>query len=266
MLISLREVTGYEMHSRDGKIGIASDFLFDQKSWFIKSIVDKSGKVFSKELLFSAGSIGGLDMQEKILHMDLDNEQIKHSPRLTVRDVLNPERFLPMDDNKVVFHSDWLNNWNSMRLTVLGKQKKYATTKILNSSDLLHQEAMKDASLFVRNDDEEIPTLQSSAMTFGFKISSRNGDMGYMQDFIVNDEDWSIKFLVINTKRNFSGKKILVSPEAIDWISWRRKHVSVDMEKEKLAGCPHFDMSFPLNPELQSAIQEKYECHQYWAG
>lgn len=267
MLVSLRELTGYEIHSRNGTVGTASDFLFDQKNWSVKYIVDKSSKSWGKgkEILVAAKFIQKIDLDLKNFQLDIDREQLKNSPHIKVSAILNPEQHLPSDANNVFIRSDVINNLNIARMEDFVNKKRYKKTNTLDNQDLLHVDKRQKRAMLIERGTEEIRSLQSADKTLGFKISSRNGDHGYMEDMIVNDDDWSVNYLVINTKRNFNGKKILISPESVDWVSWRKKHVSIDLEKEKLSGCPNFNMVLPLNNEQQPLLRNKYECSHFWA-
>lgn len=267
MLISLRSLTGYEVHSRDGIVGFANDFLFDQKNWSIAYIVDKSSRGIGKgkEVLLASKLIKKVDLELENIQLDVDSEQIRKSPHIKVSEVLNPEQHLPSEVNTVIIRSDIINNMNIARMQDYVNKKRYTKNATLNSEDLLHVDARLKKAMLIQQESEEVRSLQSAVRTLGFRISSRNGEHGYMQDLVVNDDDWSVKFLVINTKRNLSGKKILVSPESVDWVSWRKKHVSIDLEKEKLSGCPNFNMILPINNEQQPLLQNKYECSQFWA-
>ena len=39
-------------------------------------------------------------------------------------------------------------------------------------------------------------------------------------DFVIDDESWAIRYLIVDTRNWFPGKKVLVSPQWIRRVSW----------------------------------------------
>ena len=54
----------------------------------------------------------------------------------------------------------------------------------------------------------------------GYAIRATDGVLGTVDDFYFDDEDWSIRYLVVDTGRWLSGRKVLISPIAIDSPDW----------------------------------------------
>ena len=112
--------------------------------------------------------------------------------------------------------------------------------------------------------DQDGPGLKSSENVLGYHISTNNGDLGFVDDFIVSSKTWEIRYMVIDARKGLNGKKILIAPEWIDWISWKKQRVSVSMDKEKIQGCPDFDLSIPIGREYEELLYDHYECKKYW--
>ena len=59
------------------------------------------------------------------------------------------------------------------------------------------------------------PFLRSTAKVKGYKIHAYDGNIGDIEDFIVDDSSWRLDFMVVNTGNWLLGKKVLISPA---WI------------------------------------------------
>ena len=58
--------------------------------------------------------------------------------------------------------------------------------------------------------------LRSSAEVTGYYIETRDGEIGHVDDFIIDLKDWSLGYLQVDTRNWWPGKKVLVSPSWID--------------------------------------------------
>jgi hypothetical protein len=57
------------------------------------------------------------------------------------------------------------------------------------------------------------PHLRSTHEIGGYLIQARDGDLGHVTDFIVDDTSWTIRHLVVDTRNWWPGKPVLVSSE-----------------------------------------------------
>jgi hypothetical protein len=79
------------------------------------------------------------------------------------------------------------------------------------------------------------PNLRSSKFVTGQKILATDGELGHVDDFIIDDETWAIRYLIIETGNWWEGKKVLVSPQWIDSINAEEPSVSVNLPAKALS-------------------------------
>lgn len=80
-LRSTKEVIGYHILAKDGEIGHAEDFLFDDESWRIKYLlVDTSNWRLDKKVIVSPTLIRDIVWAERQIVVDLEREEIQTSP------------------------------------------------------------------------------------------------------------------------------------------------------------------------------------------
>jgi sporulation protein YlmC with PRC-barrel domain len=58
--------------------------------------------------------------------------------------------------------------------------------------------------------------LQTVTALLGYSIQSEDGEIGHVEDVLVDDRAWAIRYLVVNTEKWWDGKKVLISPE---WLT-----------------------------------------------
>lgn len=77
-------------------------------------------------------------------------------------------------------------------------------------------------------------------------LQAVGGEIGHVDDFVVADESWSLRDVVVNTRNWWQGKKVLISPEWIAWVSWMEFAVHVDLHRDAIRQAPVYDPSRPM--------------------
>ncbi len=87
------------------------------------------------------------------------------------------------------------------------------------------------------------PHLRSTQAMNGYHIQASDGSIGHVTDFVMDDENWAIRQLVIQTGHWFSAKEIVLSPEDVNRISYEESTVYVSKTKEAISAAPEYHVS-----------------------
>ncbi len=101
--------------------------------------------------------------------------------------------------------------------------------------------------------DNDDPHLRSIEAVTGYHIHASDGEIGHVEDFLVEDADWSIHYLVVDTKNWWPGKKVLISPRSAREIDWTDKLVNLNVNRQKVKDSPAYDAS--------TTVDRAYEKH-----
>ena len=107
-----------------------------------------------------------------------------------------------------------------------------------------------------RNDDD--PHLRSIGMVTGYHIHASDGEIGHVEDFLVEDADWSIHYLVVDTKNWWPGKKVLISPRSAREISWTDRLVNLNVDRQKVKDSPAYDASTTVDQAYEEHFHNHY--------
>ena len=105
--------------------------------------------------------------------------------------------------------------------------------------------------------------LRSAKEVTGYYIEATDGDIGHVEDFVVDDGTWEIRYMVVDTKNWWPGKKVLVAPEWIERVSWeirasvRRRFLRRDQERARVR-------SRLLNRDYEERLYKHYDRPGYW--
>jgi len=102
--------------------------------------------------------------------------------------------------------------------------------------------------------NEEDSHLRSVEAVTGYHIHASDGEIGHVADFLVEDSDWSIHEIVVDTKNWWPGKNVLISPRLIREIDWMDNVVKLNVDRERVKDSPAFDASTTVDQALQETF------------
>jgi PRC-barrel domain protein len=103
--------------------------------------------------------------------------------------------------------------------------------------------------------------LHASKNVMGYTISAKDGDIGKVDDFVVDDDTWRIRYLVIDT--GLLGKKVPIAPEWISEIDVKAKKILVGLLKDEIKKAPDY-VTDGLTREYESMLYGTFGRRGYW--
>jgi hypothetical protein len=84
-----------------------------------------------------------------------------------------------------------------------------------------------------------------------------DGTIGHLDTFLIDDEDWTIRYLVVDTANWWIGKHVLIAPSAATQIDWSQRFIQVDLTCYKIRDSPKWNGANIGNRAYQQ-IQQVY--------
>jgi sporulation protein YlmC with PRC-barrel domain len=106
--------------------------------------------------------------------------------------------------------------------------------------------------------------LRSTRAVSGYHIQAADGEIGHVEDFVIDDETWAIRYLVVNTRNWWPGKKILVSPKWFERVSWGESKVFVNLSRDTIQQSPDYTEESLLTREYEVGLHQHYQHKGYW--
>jgi hypothetical protein len=255
MLQRLREIQSWNIGVKDGEIGEVYDFIFDEREWGIRYLVVDTGKWLpGRKVLVSPASIVSADRENNTLNLDLTKEKLKEGPAF--------DKALPLsgrEEEEMVFYYSWPAYWGPPGQ--FGRPVMVSPTKVEEEARPMQQEAPTPEALPPR---EEGPHLRSVDEIMGYGILAKGGDIGHVEDFLADDGEWRIRYLVVDTRNWLPGKKVLIAPDWIRAFIWEDSKVDVDLEREEIKEAPEFDPPGTIDREYETELYGHYGRRKYW--
>ena len=117
---------------------------------------------------------------------------------------------------------------------------------------------------FVLTEEVNQSHLRSMKEVTGYSIQATDGEIGHVEDFIIDDETWAIRYLIINTQNWWPGKKVLVSPQWIERVSWIESKVFVNLTCETIRQSPEYTEESLLTRDYETELHRHYNRRGYW--
>ena len=234
-LRNLKDLAGFRLEARDGEIGRVREVYFDDQYWFVRYfVVHTGGRLLGTDVLLVPQFIRHVDEDGRRLAVELTCEQVKKSP------LVSTER--PVSRHyEAEYH------------------RYYGLEPYWAMGPLGAPPAPRPVPLpAVAPRAPEHPHLRSSDEVCGYHIKTRDGELGKVEDFVLDDEDWSIAYLAVDTRRWLRGKSVLVSPAWIQAVDWPDRAVTIDLPREAILSAPPYDDTRVITAEYEAELCAHY--------
>jgi hypothetical protein len=245
MLNKAKTLKGYRLHSLDGEIGKVKEFYFDDQHWTIRYLVADTGDwLTGRQVLISPYALVSVNKEEQYIAIDLTKKQIEDSPSL------DSDKPVSRQFEEAYYgYYGWPMYWGGPYMwgyypkIVRGIEKGRAVNPAGKAWD---------------------PHLRSTHAVSGHHVQASDGEIGHIEDFIIEDETWAIRYLIIGTQNWWPGKKVLVSPHWIERISWSELKVFVNLSREAIKRSPEYTEQSILTREYETGLHRHYNRKGYW--
>jgi len=249
MLWTASVINGYTIAASDGNLGTVSDFLFDDKSWRVRwLVVDTSNWLSGRKVLLPPFVLGHPDSNAREFSVRLTKQQVKDSP-----DIDSDRPVSRQMETHVYDYYGWSPYWDTgIYMGGFG----YVGGVMADSPAIGARRREENYPRAQRDDGD--PNLRSVETVTGYHIHATDGEIGHVEDFLVDDTDWSIHYLVIDTTNWWPGKKVLISPRSATEIDWSNKLVNLNVDRQKVKDSPAYDPSITVDRAYEKRFHSYY--------
>ena len=108
--------------------------------------------------------------------------------------------------------------------------------------------------------------VQSTKELYGNKLAALDGEIGQVNDFYFDDENWVIRYLVADTGSWLTGRLVLLSPHAFGKLDQHEKTLHVNLRKQQIQDSPSIDSHKPVSRQYETEYYGYYGWPTYWEG
>jgi hypothetical protein len=114
--------------------------------------------------------------------------------------------------------------------------------------------------------EKGMPMLRSVQQLYGNKLGASDGEIGHVQDFYFDDQNWAIRYLVADTGSWLPGRKVLISPHAFGSFHQAGKLMFVNLTRKQIEDSPSIESHKPVSRQYEEEYYRYYGWPYYWQG
>jgi hypothetical protein len=184
--------------------------LFDDRSWTIHYlVVDVGSWLTRKDRVLPITAIERIDWEDKRFHLRLTRKQAGDSPGVEAEEPVSRQQEVAMKQYFGRF-AYWIDS--GLGASTIPTGRKYP----------VHT--------------EEDPNLRSVWNLSGYPVWTTDGELGYLESFIVDEASWHLGYLSVRAGTWLSGGSLLVPTNSVKSISWADRRIDLDQTREGLWG------------------------------
>lgn len=100
----------------------------------------------------------------------------------------------------------------------------------------------------------------------GYALKASDGELGSVKEVYFDDEQWGIRYLVVETGTWLSSRSVLISPYSIKSIDDLEETLHVSLTRDQVKNAPDIDTHQPVSRQLEGEFSSYYGYGNYWNG
>jgi hypothetical protein len=258
MLRNAKKLEGYALRARNGEIGYVKDFFFDDRTWTVRYLVVDTGTwLKSRKVLIAPTALGVADWEKRVLPVALTQDQVRLSPPLDPAEPVTQEH-----ENQLTHYYNWPAYWGAAGFPDMG----YALPMVPIDVEPPQHDGGTVPARRASAETAARPTphhVRSVRAVTGYAIAASDGAIGHVDDFLIDDRNWEIRYLVVDTRKFLPGKKVLIAPQWIESVGWEEAKVSINLSQDAIKHSPEYDPSAVLTPDYAGQLHDHYRRPRY---
>jgi hypothetical protein len=250
MLWRLSDLKLFSIRAQDGPIGRVSELLVSDETWTVRYlVVDTAEGVLAERVLLSPLAFDTPNGPAKVLPVRLTKNQVRNAPAASREEPVSRHRERELHD-----YYGWPYYWIGGPIWGPFLTPGELSRAQFERAPLPEAEEAK----LRKTEPPSDPHLRSTNEVEGYRFEAVDGELGHVQDFVLDDGDWRIKYFEITTRTWWPGKKVLLPAEHVREVRWDDRRVHADVRRETVKKAPRYEESEPISPQLEKELAQHY--------
>ncbi len=257
MLRRAKDLFGYTIKaSDDDNMGTVHDFYFDAEDWEVRYLVIDIGSwFFGRRVLIAPDAVQKPDWEAKVWPVNLTKAQVKDSPDVDFAKPISREYEADLHQ-----HYNWPTYWGGIgQPYIAGSGIASGMMPVAERSTTpLPDEVVESLQ---QADESHVQSIREASNS---SLKATDGAIGHVTDFFIDDENWTIRYLLIDTGTWLPDKQVLIAPAWVDIADWDHASIHVTVSRDQVKQSPEYDSTVPLGRSYEGELHEHYGYPEYW--
>jgi PRC-barrel domain len=251
MLRAISTLKSLTVSAIDGDIGSVYDVYFDALRWTVRYVVVDTGTWLSgRRVLISPMSAA--EVVGDRLNVGISKAKVEQSPSWDTDKPVSRQHEIAYSQ-----YYDYPYYWTGPARWGLGWDPLTGVAAVPRPDPV--QEEIQ-----ARERETADPSLHGARDVLGYYVQAADDDVGHVEDFLVDDRTWAIRYMVVDTRNWLPGRKVVISPSWIKTVSWGDSRVYVDLSRAQVEAAPAYDPTVPMERAHEERLYTHYGRPTYW--
>jgi hypothetical protein len=209
-------------------------------------------------VLISPVAITAIDRQAHAIDVNLSRDQVAASPDIDAAEPLTRRR-----EVGYLRHFGWPLYWTG---GLAWGAAAFPGLVVAPPTGIPDAEPHAAPSAPEEAEADDRSHLHAARQVTGYGVIARDGEIGHVEDFLLDDESWTIRYLAIDPKNFWPGNPVLIPPDWLVAVTWTASTVRLDHTRAEIESAPEWDPARPLTRAFEEALHRHYQRPGYWSA
>lgn len=249
VLRALRRLEQSKVTASDGELGLVVGFLVERDHYVVRYlVVETGGFVGGSKLLVSPISLHKNRTTHRGLHVATTISKVQDAPRFDLDQPIS--RRMELEFHRYYGYAQYWGQsgtWGeSPQPGALARARNHDSAVVADTTG-----------------SSEVRLLKATELR-QYQVAGSDDVLGRVEDFVVDDETWEIRYFVVATDPWFGGQ-VLIAPEWARRTSPERRTIYFGLTRQAVQDSPEWNPTRPITREDEARLYAHYERPGYWA-
>jgi len=247
----MEKLIGLSVRASDGELGKVTDVYFDDHRWTARYLlVDTGSWLEERRVLISPISVENIDWDNGSVPVRLTRQQVKACPHIDTDNPVSRQQELDF-----LSYYGYPSYWGGLLMWgTTSYPYPMSPTMVMPVNGILgeHMGAPVDSH------------LRSAREVRSYHLQTTNASIGHVDDFLIDDESWAMRYIVVDTREWCPDKHVVISPQWITLVDWAERLVTVDVTRDTVQRAPEYDSAIDYSRLHEASLHRHYQRPAYW--
>jgi uncharacterized protein YrrD len=250
VLYRIEQLIGMSVRAVDGEVGRIRDVLFDDAHWALRHLVcECEGWLGGRKVLIAPFAVESINWTQSRVQLRLTRQKVQDSPGIDSDQPVSRQQ-----EAQLYGYYGYPYYWGG---PLLWGASSYPMLSSMAPSPVTPPPAPQA-------DVDADAHLRSAKEVIGYHVETTTQPIGHVQDLLVDDHTWAVRYIVIDTRNWWPGKHVVIPPQWITQLDWAARVVSLDVDRDTVKGAPEFDPGNSFSRSAEIDLYRHYQRPGYW--
>jgi len=112
---------------------------------------------------------------------------------------------------------------------------------------------------------EEEEMLLNTRDLVGYRLTATDGAIGIIDDLLIDDRDWTIRWITVDTGNWLHSRKVLLPPQSFGEPDHLGREIPIDLDRKRIEQSPTVARDHPVSRQVEADIYAFYDYPPYWS-